>query len=298
MSVLITDQEERRAVSTIPIDQLSLEDHMELASLTKVCEIEGCSRRVHGRGLCVAHYSQWRKVAGPQQRPTAEERFWPNVNKTETCWLWTGSVNNKGYGKLSFKGEYVYAHRFSMYLVLGRWPNDCILHSCDTPLCVNPDHLREGSQTENLQEMRQRHRHTYGERHPHAKLTQNQVETIRILLDEGVAAKDIADRFNISTTTVGRIRRGEGWAHEIVWAVCPCREEQKGTFADLKEAGWIFDHGEHGEDFCGECAAKIRAKRDFSRLNRLMAISRMPEGDDRYIPYGCISEFDSLEVQS
>ena len=85
---------------------------------------------------------------------TLEEKFWDKVNKTETCWLWTASVNNRGYGqfntaKLGKKGM-SYAHRVSYQLSVGPIPEGLVLdHLCRVIICVNPDHLEIVTQREN-----------------------------------------------------------------------------------------------------------------------------------------------------
>jgi HNH endonuclease len=94
----------------------------------------------------------------PQNEPQPiEPRFWPKVRKTKTCWLWTGSKNNKGYGQLRVggrKGSARSAHRIAWELANGPLvPGRCILHRCDTPACVRPDHLFEGSKADNTRDM-------------------------------------------------------------------------------------------------------------------------------------------------
>jgi hypothetical protein len=80
---------------------------------------------------------------------TETTRFWHNVSKTETCWLWTGGVSPNGYGKTSGK----YAHRLSWEIHRGALPrirSMVVDHLCRNRLCVNPDHLELVTQQENI----------------------------------------------------------------------------------------------------------------------------------------------------
>jgi len=81
--------------------------------------------------------------------------FWSRVNKTASCWLWTGATV-KGYGYLKVPPSprrTMYAHRVVWCLRYGQPPNGmCILHRCDNPLCVNPDHLFLGTHADNMRD--------------------------------------------------------------------------------------------------------------------------------------------------
>jgi hypothetical protein len=116
--------------------------------MEKTCQIDGCEKPAKGRN-CQMHYLRIKKYGSPNwQRPTVEERFWASVNKTETCWLWTGAPCARGgYGTLNVNGgtghRPRYAHRVSYELANGPIPEGKqIDHICHTPLCVNPEHLR------------------------------------------------------------------------------------------------------------------------------------------------------------
>lgn len=91
------------------------------------------------------------------QAPTWVGRFWSRVNKTPTCWLWTGPVLNSGYGVVYGPGEIdsTPAHRVSWLLAHGPIPPGRmhICHTCDVRLCVNPEHLFLGTARDNIHDM-------------------------------------------------------------------------------------------------------------------------------------------------
>lgn len=78
------------------------------------------------------------------------KRFWALVEKTDSCWLWTGSTWDHGYGEFKVLGERVLAHRYSYELANGPIPDArLVCHKCDVPLCVRPDHLFLGTAGDN-----------------------------------------------------------------------------------------------------------------------------------------------------
>lgn len=107
------------------------------------------------------------------KRPIAE-RFWERVEKTDTCWLWKGYKLPKGYGMFcmgpKYAGHSQLAHRWAYELTHGEKPTDkqLVLHSCDNPSCVNPDHLRLGTHADNLRDASSRGRH-YNTKKTHCK---------------------------------------------------------------------------------------------------------------------------------
>jgi len=69
--------------------------------------------------------------------------FWKRVNKTNTCWFWTGGVGYNAYGQFNYGDQTVLAHRFAYGSLLGPIPNGYIIHhKCRSKRCVNPDHLQ------------------------------------------------------------------------------------------------------------------------------------------------------------
>jgi len=82
------------------------------------------------------------------------ERFMSRVNKTDSCWLWNASTDGNGYARFVINRKSVIASRFSYKSFVGEIPNGLfVLHKCDNPKCVNPEHLFTGTQTDNMQDM-------------------------------------------------------------------------------------------------------------------------------------------------
>ena len=90
--------------------------------------------------------------AGHSSLPGPEARFWARVDKTDTCWLWTGKPDPQtGYGTISVLGPKVAVHRFSYELLVGPIPEGLqIDHLCRVRTCVNPAHLEPVTQAENV----------------------------------------------------------------------------------------------------------------------------------------------------
>ena len=99
--------------------------------------------------------------------------FWAKVEKTSDCWLWKGSrvrgigKNKNGHARYQIRGADIYAHRFSWIIDGGLIPRGLeVLHKCDNPMCVRPDHLFLGTQRDNMHDMLGKGRGRYGPNRP------------------------------------------------------------------------------------------------------------------------------------
>jgi len=114
------------------------------------------------------------RIAKPMQ--LFEKYAYPEPNTG--CWLW-GGTNLMAYGAMYFEGKQRYAHRVSYSLFKGPVPEGMsVLHKCDTPMCVNPDHLYLGTQQDNMKDKLVRGRNIYGLQHHKRKLTPEAINDI------------------------------------------------------------------------------------------------------------------------
>lgn len=140
-----------------------------------------------------------------------EEKFITEPNSG--CWLWVANIYTNGYGQIKINGRPVGAHRVSWELYRGRIPEDlCVLHKCDNPPCVNPDHLFLGTQADNVADQIKKGRLNppYGERQGRAKLATSDILAIR---DDLRTHKEIAAGYGIASSHVSDIKLRKKWRH-------------------------------------------------------------------------------------
>ena len=153
-----------------------------------------------------------------------ETLFYEKVRKTDSCWEWIGSLIGNGYGRFWVKGDkggkWLYAHRLSWMIHYDEEPtmNLWVLHKCDNPPCVRPDHLWLGTPSDNSQDREDKGRSNKigvrGENSHFSKLIEKQVLEIRELYKPRIITRRmLAEFYNTSVPNIEHITSRKTWKH-------------------------------------------------------------------------------------
>lgn len=151
------------------------------------------------------------------KKKPAAERFWDKVRKTKSCWIWVGvrSKSKGGYGNFWANDKCVRPSRFVYELCCGKILNGLfVLHKCDNPSCVRPDHLFLGTNQDNMDDMKRKGRspNNKGINNPRAKLNPSKVSAIkRMLQDSTISRSTIAGKYGVSESMIQFINLGTNW---------------------------------------------------------------------------------------
>lgn len=125
------------------------------------CMHEGCNAPSQVRGLCRRHWSVWNRRGWEMLPPVSRQqpvlpRWESKVERSPSCWFWTGAISRSGYGNFWTGESYVSAHRWSYEHFVGPIPEGLDLdHLCRVRNCVNPAHLEPVTRQENLRRGRE-----------------------------------------------------------------------------------------------------------------------------------------------
>ena len=184
------------------------------------CSVIECENNSRASGLCNKHNLRMKYTGttedGPRAHGSLEQRFWKKVSKTDTCWFWTGKKRPNGYGCIQEAGKgskTLSSHRVSYEIHNGKIPDGLVvMHSCDNPSCVNPEHLSLGTHRENNADMIAKGRKivvpSHGEKNGQSRLNLIQVKYIKGC-DKTNAA--LARELNVSPNCIRGVRTGRTW---------------------------------------------------------------------------------------
>lgn len=163
----------------------------------------------NGRAICCSRSCANKRLRNVVGRKLIEQNSIPEPNSG--CWLWTGAYK-KGYGVVGISRKSWQAHRLS-YLVFGGvlLADDMIMHSCDNPWCVNPEHLKAGTHADNMQDAVSKGRMPRGSSKWTAVLKETQIPEIRRKLARGETQTSIGAEYGVDPSTVRLIARGKTW---------------------------------------------------------------------------------------
>lgn len=143
----------------------------------------------------------------PKQARNFFKKF--TFGNADQCWNWHASKQEFGYGQFHFEQKILKAHRFSWEYFRGAIPVGLyVLHKCDNPRCINPNHLFLGTPFDNMQDKIRKGRAIYeqGEKSHNARLTDSQVKKIRDLYSTGKFLQiELGKQFGVTNQHIGRI---------------------------------------------------------------------------------------------
>ena len=156
-----------------------------------------------------------RFIPMPLITPNLNWRFWSMVDKTDYCWVWTGSKLKAGYGLIGGGDGKVYvATRISYFMHYNKDPGNMeVCHECQNPPCIRPDHLYLGTHQDNMKHAGINGRiKTKGDFNPSSKLTLKEVLSIREI-GYSISLSDQARKYAVTPSTIQAILDRRTWTH-------------------------------------------------------------------------------------
>ena len=185
------------------------------------CSIQDCDDPSHARGWCKKHYHRWTRHGDPSTTLIPSrgkvacyvENLLSLAKYPDECILWPFSVAG-GYGAISWSGHMDRAHRVICRLVHGNPASDSLeaAHRCGVKACVNPTHIRWATRSENEQDKVMHGKVARGSIQGLAKLTEEDVMTIRDRLSSGETGRSLAAEYGVSASAVSHIKIRATWA--------------------------------------------------------------------------------------
>jgi hypothetical protein len=143
-------------------------------------------------------------------RNITKDTFWTKVDKTDSCWNWTGLLDRDGYGYFYYDYRNHKSHRFVLNLQGKDIKGKVVCHTCDNRRCVNPEHLFVGSQADNIADMVAKDRHwkksTHGVRKLRTNLKITNADKI-VIKHSSKSVTELAKEYSVHRTSIYRIKK-------------------------------------------------------------------------------------------
>jgi len=199
----------------------------------EICKVNNCGREVYAKSMCASHNSRFNRTGDANEmvpikniKMSLIDRFKEKIapKNSNGCMEWMACLSDNRYGAFitgsrtkRTRKRYI-AHRLSYELFVGAIPKGkCVLHKCDNPKCVNPEHLFLGTQSDNMKDMikkgRDFHVALLGSKHGNAKLNEEQVMEIKDKIKNGISLIELSKIYNVSPENISSIKRGKTWKH-------------------------------------------------------------------------------------
>ena len=182
-----------------------------------ICNKEHSSRsgKKNANGVFYLNRKCYQCAKSHPGKRTKKERFLEKVEKKSYgCWEWAASLDKAGYGVFGIEsGKPIGAHRYSYALHYGAFKKSLfVLHKCDNPKCVNPDHLFLGTHQDNMDDMVRKGRQNSlkGEDSPACKITK---EIALNILNSELSHSKTAEKYGVSKSSVAAIKAKRMWRH-------------------------------------------------------------------------------------
>lgn len=188
---------------------------------SKGCKVTGCKSPARSLGMCNKHYKKALAADGRTSGPKHGElldfaRWVASAVGAEGCIIWPYGDNGSGYGTAIYEGKPIGAHRLVCILAHGLppFPEAQAAHSCGKGHegCVNPDHLRWATASENAADKIAHGTSIAGIRHPLVKLSEQEVREIRLLAGT-MTQRDIGAAYGVTREAISDIVTGRNWSH-------------------------------------------------------------------------------------